>query len=93
MDKIEAKRNAKQTIDDLFATINELEEKAKKADESRRVELQKKVENLKSKKEDIKKKYEKLQNVGDESLAVIQKAFDDTAEIFKNTITEIRNRF
>jgi DNA repair exonuclease SbcCD ATPase subunit len=93
MDKIEAKRKAKQTIDELFIKIKELEERAKTADESRRAEFKQKVEDLKSKREDFKKKYEKLKNAGDESLVEIQKAFNDTAEILKKSLKEIRKRF
>lgn len=93
MEKAEMQVKAKKAIDGVYDSIARLEDKAAKANESVRNEMEKEVQVLKLMRDDIKVKYQKIQNATTDSVGDIQKAFEDTTEVFKKAASKLEDRF
>ena len=100
MDKEKFKKEALQTIDKLFAMIDELEEKKAKIEEKKgeaydqlKEEYDEKMAELKLKKEDLMMKYRKLQDSADDEWDDVKMAFSAASESFKDGFSKLASIF
>ena len=89
MNRTEFKEKAKQTVDDFFAKMDELESKKNQAKEEVKSSYDRKVEKLKAEKAGLKEKYNNLMTVSDEKWEETKKAFTNASESFKEGVAEI----
>jgi hypothetical protein len=93
MDKENFKNKAKQSIDDIFAKIDELEAKKDKAIGEAKIEYEKRILELKSKKVELQAKYNKLVNASDENWEEVKNAFSSASDSFKEGFSKIASLF
>lgn len=93
MDKEERRENAKKRIDQLFDKLNELEAKFKNANETRKLELKREMDEVRSLKDDLQTKYEDLQQATGSSAKELKTAFEQSADIFKKRIDNVFQNF
>ena len=89
MNRVEFKEQAKQTVNDFFAKIDELEAKKNQAKDEVKGSYDRKIEKLKAEKEGLKEKYDNLMNATDEKWDETKKAFTSASESFKAGVSEI----
>lgn len=93
MDKESFKRNAKNSIDEIFAEIHKLQEKAKKAEGATKAMYEEKAAGLKSKMKDLQAKYDELENATEEKWEDVKKAFSSVLESIKEGLNKITSVF
>ena len=93
MDRENFKNKAKQSIDEIFAKIDELEAKKDKAFEGAKIEYEVKITELKAKKEELTAKYNKLMDSSDENWEEVKNAFSSASESFKEGFSKIGSLF
>lgn len=84
---------AKEMVDDIFARIDELETKKENAEGIAKEDFDNMIGTLNSKKEDLRSKYETLKNTTDDTRERAKESFKQSAEYFKNGITELASHF
>lgn len=93
MDRESFKNKAKQSIDEIFAKIDELEAKKDKALEGAKAEIEERIIELKAKKDELTAKYNKLIDSSDENWEEVKSAFSSAAESFKEGFLKIGSLF
>ena len=93
MDKQTFKENAKKSIDDIFAKIEELEGKKDNVKEKVKAEYKEKIADLKSKKNDLQAKYKELNNAAEEKWEETKNAFSSALESLKEGFSKIISLF
>jgi hypothetical protein len=93
MDRENFKNKAKQSIDEIFAKIDELEAKKDKALEGAKVEFEEKINELKAKKDELTAKYNMLMDSSDENWEEVKSAFSSASESFKEGFSKIGSLF
>lgn len=93
MDKIEFKRKANQTIDEIFSQIQDLEKKSKNLSDSAKQKYEEKIVELKDKKAELKKKYKDLENTANPEWTEAKSAFLKSADSFKEGIKSLGTIF
>jgi hypothetical protein len=93
MEREEFKQKAKQSIDDLFTRIEQLEAKMDKAKDDAKVKYKDEIEELKLKKADLQAKYEKLENAVEDKWEEVKNAFIESAPSFKQGFSRIGQLF
>jgi phage shock protein A len=93
MDKNKFKEEAKQSIDLLFAKIDELESKKDKAEASVKADIENKISELKKKKDDLQARYRSLKDTSDEKWEQAKNAFDSSMDSFKEGISKLTGIF
>lgn len=89
MKREEVKEKAKQTIDDIFAKIDQYEAKGTQLKDEAKVRYEKQVSNLKQKKKDLEEKYHQMVNATEQEWDKTQTAFKNASESFKEGFAEI----
>jgi len=89
MDKEEFKKEAKKSLNEIFARIDELEAKRDKAKADSRAEYEEKVARLKSQKNDLQEKYDNLIKASDEKWEEAKQAFSSASDSFKEGFSKI----
>lgn len=92
-DKIEFKRKANQTIDEIFSQIEDLEKKSRNLSDSAKKKYEEKIAELKEKKAEMKEKYEELENTADPEWIEAKKAFQQSAHSFKEGVKTLGTLF
>ncbi len=93
MDKEKFKNSAKQSIDEIFATIDELEAKKNKAVGDVKAEYEARIAELKMKKNELQVKYNKLVDSTEENWEEVKDAFSSAADSFKEGFSKIASLF
>ena len=93
MDKENFKNKAKQSIDDIFAKIDEFEAKKDKAVGIAKAEYEEKIAELMLKKTELAEKYEKLVNSTEDNWEEVKAAFSSASESFKEGFSKIASLF
>jgi chromosome segregation ATPase len=93
MEKEEFKQKAKQTIDDIFAKIDELQIKMDKAKAETKVKYKNEIEELKKKKAELQTRYDKLEDVVEDKWEDVKKAFSESAGSFKEGFSRLGKIF
>ena len=93
MDKETFKRNAKNSIDEIFAEIHKLQEKAKRAEGVTKAKYEEKVVDLKSKMKDLQAKYDALENATEEKWEDVKKAFSSASDSIKEGLKKVTSVF
>jgi hypothetical protein len=93
MDKEKFKNKAKDSIDEIFAKIDELEVKKDKAIGEAKIEYEEKLAELKSKKIELQAKYDKLVEASEENWEEVKVAFSSASESFKEGFSKIASLF
>jgi hypothetical protein len=93
MNKEEFKNNAKKSIDDIFAKIDELEAKKDKAVSAAKIEFEEKIAELKLKKAELESKYSKLLNATEENWEEVKTAFASASVSFKEGFSKLASLF
>ena len=93
MEREEFKQKAKQSIDDIFARIEQLEAKMDKAKADAKGKYKDEIEELKLKKADLQSKYEKLENAVEDKWEEVKNAFIESAPSFKEGFSKLGKIF
>ncbi|MDA3815989.1 MAG: hypothetical protein PF486_01345 [Prolixibacteraceae bacterium] len=89
MNKADFKKEAKKSIDAIFAKIDELEAKKDKVNGDAKAEYEEKLNNLKTKKKELQAKYDALVNASDEKWEEVKSAFSSAADSYKEGFSKI----
>jgi uncharacterized coiled-coil DUF342 family protein len=89
MNKENFKKEAKKSIDDVFAKIDELEAKKDKVKEDAKAEYEEKLKNLKTKRKELQAKYDALVNASDEKWEEVKSTFSSATDSFKEGFSKI----
>jgi hypothetical protein len=93
MDREKFKNKAKESIDEIFAKIDELEAKKEKAIGDAKAEYEEKFAALKAKKDELQVKYDKLVESSEENWEEVKEAFSSAADSFKDGFSKIASLF
>ncbi|SDB92828.1 sll1863 family stress response protein [Williamwhitmania taraxaci] len=93
MDKQTFKENAKKSIDDIFAKIEELEAKNENFKERSKIEYDENLAELKAKRDELQAKYRELENATEEKWDEVKIAFSSASESFKEGFSKITALF
>ncbi len=93
MDREKFKQEAKQSIDKIFAKIDELEAKKERAKAGSVEEYDKVLANLKVKRDALVAQYDKLADISEEKWEEAKSAFSAASESFKEGFTIISSLF
>ncbi len=89
MNKSEFKENAKQSVDTIFAKIDELEQKKNQTKSELKDEYSSYISKLKAEKNDLKSQYESLLKTSDEKWDEAKASFEKSSESFKDGIQKV----
>ena len=89
MDKQTFKENAKKSIDDIFAKINELEAKKDNVKEKVKGDYNEIIADLKSKQDVLQTNYKELKNATEDKWEEAKDAFSSALESFKEGFVKI----
>lgn len=93
MDKEKYRKEAKDSIDKLFAQIEELESKKDRVKDEARKEIEEILDNLKVKKAQLETKYEELVDSSEDRWEEAKEAFSSAADSFKEGFGKIASLF
>ena len=93
MDKEDFKTRAKNSIDELFAKIDELEAKKGGTFEKAKEEYEEMISQLKVKKDELQAKYRKLMDGSDDEWDDVKSAFSNASENLKEGFSKMANLF
>jgi hypothetical protein len=93
MEREEFKQKAKQSIDDIFATIENLEAKMDKAKADAKVKYKDEIDALKQKKADLQSKYDSLEDAVEDKWEEVKNAFTESAGSFKEGFARLGQIF
>ena len=93
MDRETFKQNAKKSLDEIYADIRNLQEKAKKAEGVAKAKYEEKVADLKSKMKDLQPKYDALATATEEKWEEVKKAFSSALVSIKEGINKLTSVF
>ena len=93
MDKTKVKEEAKKSIDELFAEIDELESKKEAAEKNVKAEYAEKIADLKSKQKELELNYKTLADSSDETWEDAKEDFNASLKSFKTGLSKIRSLF
>ena len=93
MDRENFKNKAKESIDDIFTKIDELEAKKDLAIGKAKAEYEEKLVELKSKKDELVAKYDSLLAASEENWEEVKGAFSSATESFKEGFLKIASLF
>jgi len=89
MDKENFKKEAKKSLNDLFAKIDELEAKKDKVKADAKAEYEEKLSRLKLQKNHLQAKYDELINASEEKWDEVKSAFSSATDSFKDGFSKI----
>jgi outer membrane murein-binding lipoprotein Lpp len=89
MEKEKFRKEAKQTIDQIFNRIGQLEAQKEKAQSDVRAKYDEKLAELNSKKKELQAKYEQLASSADDKWEETKGAFSDASASFKEGLSKI----
>jgi len=84
---------AKKNIDKLFDEMNSIESKFKDANETTKLEYRNMINDLRIKKEEMEEKYARYKEASDATAKELQSAFEESKEIFRNNLSQLKERF
>ena len=93
MDKESFKNKAKNSIDEIFAKIEDLEIKKNEAKADVKETYEKKLAELKSKKSELQKRYDDLLHASEDKWEEVKNAFTSSSESFKEGFSKIASLF
>ncbi len=93
MNREEYRLKAKETIDEIFLRIDELEAKKDQADAETQGKINEQITALKAKRQELKDRYDELSRATEDSWEEVKKAFTTTAETFKSHLENIRKNY
>lgn len=93
MDRENFKTKAKESIDDIFAKIDELEVKKDLAIGQAKAEYEEKLVELKLKKDELVAKYDSLFAATEENWEEVKEAFSSASDSFKEGFSKIASLF
>ena len=93
MEREEFKQKAKQSIDDIFARIDQLEGKMDQAKADAKVKYKEEIKELKKKKADLQSKYDKLEDAVEDKWEEVKNAFTESAGSFKAGFSRLGKLF
>jgi membrane-associated HD superfamily phosphohydrolase len=93
MNRNEFKANAKKSIDDFFAKIEELEAKKDKVNVETKAKYERHLSALKASQEDLIVKFKNLSEASDEKWEETKEAFSSASESFKEGFGKIKALF
>lgn len=93
MDREAYKNKAKESIDEIFAAIDELEAKKNKALAGAKAEYSEKLAELKAKKDDLQVKYDRLLAATEDNWEEVKGAFSSASDSFKDGFSKIASIF
>jgi len=89
MNKEEFKKQARISLDTIFATIDELEAKKDKVTRVAKAEYEEKLNNFKTEKKVLQAEYDGLVNASDEKWEQVKSTFSSATDSFKEGFTKI----
>jgi len=93
MDRDTFKENAKKSIDEIFAKIDELEAKKTQAKAEVKEKYEKKIAELKLIKNDLQAKYDDLLNTSEDEWEEVKHSFSTSFDYLKKGIRELVSLF
>ena len=93
MDRENFKNKAKESIDEIFAKIDALEEQKEKAIGNAKAEYEQKLSELSAKKDELQAKYDQLVATSEENWEEVKEAFSAASESFKDGFSKIASIF
>jgi chromosome segregation ATPase len=93
MEREEFKQKAKQSIDDLFVTIENLEARMEKARADIKEKYKDELTALHNKMADLQAKYDNLENSVEGKWDEVKDAFSASADSFKDAFTKLGSIF
>lgn len=93
MDKINAREEAKESIDKLFDELDKLEAKKEEAEDAAKAEYADKITDLKLKQKELELKYKALADSSDETWKDAKKDFNASVESFKTGLSKLKSLF
>ena len=91
MKKEEFKKEAKKSLDDIFAKIGKLEAEKDKAKGDAKAEYEEKLSDMKGKKKELQAKYDKLINASDEKWDEVKSTFSSANDSFKEGLSKLES--
>ncbi|MBN1792042.1 MAG: hypothetical protein JW830_16210 [Bacteroidales bacterium] len=89
MEKEDFKRKAKESIDEIFARIDELEAKKDVVFDKAKEEYQETIGELKTKKDELQAKFKKLMDGSDDEWDEVQNAFSSAKDSLKEGFSKM----
>lgn len=93
MDRNTFKEKAKKSIDNLFAKIDQLEQKREKFQGDAKVKYEEKIAQLKIKRAELQQKYQNMKNASPEKWEEAKEAFNKSLDSFKAGLSKLGELF
>lgn len=93
MDKEEFKKKAKQSLNEIFARIDELDAKKNKVKANVKAEYEEKLSRLKTQKANLQQKYEKLTDTSEEKWEEVKDGFNNAKKALNEGFSELLSLF
>lgn len=93
MDRNTFKEKAKKSIDNLFAKIDQLEQKREKFQGDTKVKYEEKIAQLKIKRAELQQKYQNMKNASPEKWEEAKEAFNKSLDSFKAGLSKLGELF
>jgi flagellar biosynthesis/type III secretory pathway chaperone len=88
MNRQEFKKEAKETIDDLFKQMDKLERKVREAEGEAKTAIEDKLEDLRQQKEELTDKLKQLEQTSEKNWEMIKESFSNSVKAFKKTMAQ-----
>ena len=93
MDKEAFKKKAKQSLNEIFARIDELDAKKDKVKANVKAEYEEKLSRLKTQKANLQQKYEKLTYASEEKWEEVKDGFNNAIKTLNEGFSELLSLF
>jgi hypothetical protein len=93
MDQQEFKEKAKQSIDDIFARIDELKQKRGTIEADLKGTIDEQIKKMEAKKIELELKYKDLIDANEEKWDEVKDAFSQSADSFKEGFSKLKSIF
>jgi len=93
MDREEFKKKAMQSLNEIFARIDELDAKKDKVKANVKAEYEEKLSRLKTQKANLQQKYEKLTDASEEKWEEVKDGFNNATKSLNEGFSELLSMF
>lgn len=93
MDRQEFKEKAKQSIDDIFAKIDELKQKRGTIETDLKDTIDEQIKKMEAIKSELELKYKDLIDANEEKWDEVKQAFSESAGSFKEGLSKLKSIF
>jgi 1,2-phenylacetyl-CoA epoxidase catalytic subunit len=93
MDREEFKKKAMQSLNEIFARIDELDAKKDKVKANVKAEYEEKLSRLKTQKANLQQKYEKLTDASEEKWEEVKDGFNNATKSLNEGFSELLSLF